>query len=1643
MKPLFFTAFLLLFFHFLVQGQLKADFSVNKQGGCSPLLVQFTNTTTGASAAASYQWEFGNGNTSALKDPGAVYREEKTYTVTLTVKDGTQQSSKTGTITVYKKPEADFSVSIAKGCLPLPVTFTATATPGDGTIRSYDWDFGDGSTLQTTIAQAPHTFNQVQHAGASLTVTNSFGCFQTISKTKVVDVKEALTPDFAVNKRFLCRETDSVQLTNYSNGPGTLTYLWEFGDGKTSTNKNPVHSFQKKGSFTIKLTANSSDGCTATIAQTDFINVASFKSDFTVPEPVCQQANAVFTNISSPQPASWQWLVDGAPVYAYSDVLYYTFFNDGKHTVALKTTFGDCSDSVTKVLEVKAPPVLQGFVADIESPCGSPVKVTFRDTTTSAKAWRWYFDSYAAQSTVQAPSYTFQYDNAFYVQLEVTNDQGCKSSVGKQVYISRPLVNITSPDTYPNGEILSCGPKDIRFEATKSEPLTSYKWDFGDGGTSTDSTPVHYYGKAGIYYVKLNYTTASGCSGETKLYYPVGIHEMPKADFSLSQTTICGNTPVTVINNSKVPGNLPYFSYYYQWDLGNGYFSANTGQINSFVHRFQDSGVYNISLIVSDLVCADTITKKGYVKVLPPFPKIAGVENTCEGTRGRVTFNQTSKLFNSWTWDFGDGSSASPATNQQNVEHTYAKTGTYKVVLTTTNGQCTVKDSVFVPVLLKQNPVLTIDKTEVCSREDYVKVSISNLERNTHPVSNMYGYSYGGWYHRDGTFAPQNVSSGDMYQLPLTVNIGNFTPGKQDLQVVLYSYVFGCTDTTNWVPLKTKGPLVAFKTVAKPCAAGNIVYLQDQSQPQNGKALRSWEWNFGDGKTETYNNANEVSHVYFWPGMYYVTLKVTDADGCYNYSYGYVYTENNSLKASFTASATVVSPGTTVQFTNTSVSSEPDHTTYKWLLGDGTTAITTDVSRLYAQPGVYTVKLIAINALRGCADTASAQITVKYVNAAFTYNSRYLTESKCPPVMVQFTNTSANISRILWDFGDGTTSSAFSPNHIYTKAGKYYVSVKTFSDNGTVYTTVDSVLINAPLTGITADKTVGCAQQNVKFESNATDAAQYWWDFGDGQIKQTAGAITSHLYTGAGSYTPGLIVADADGCTASAVLSSPMLIDSLAVTIKKLPSNICTPKEIFFEPEVSGHAAQTVLRYHWNYGTGNVADTSNLQKPSFAFTKPGTYTVRLTVSSNTGCSKQTSEMLTAFEGLGGVINGPAEICEGSSAAFTGATLLPGRAQWQWIFHDGTTVNTQNAAPKRYDVPGTYPVKLVVNNNGCADTVSKTLNVNPKPRNILATHEAIVCEGASLTIAAGGGSSYQWSPAAGLNTTSGATVLASPVADVLYRVVATTGKGCSNSDSIKISVVHPFTLSLLQQATICQGNSVELKASGAALYHWTGNTATLNSTTVPNPVARPQVTTVYTVVGRDQQGCFTDTASIHVVVNSLPVVNAGPDVDVLAGTPVQLNTTASSDVVSWRWSPADFLSCTNCPSPEAKPLRPMTYNLIVQTAEGCEAKDSVTVHLLCSGSRIFVPNTFTPNNDGKNDLFRIKAEGIKMVRSFRIFNRWGEVVFERTNFSLDNSNAAWNGKYKGQPVSAGTYVYQAELTCNDQVFQQKGTITVVY
>lgn len=1625
--------------------QLKADFSVDKTGGCSPLTVSFNNTTTGATAAATYKWDLGNNNSSSLKNPGATYRDEKTYTITLTVTDGGSTSTKQQSITVYKKPTVDFAASTAKGCLPLNVSFNSKSAAGDGSISNYFWDFGDGGTDQGSgKQQVSHTYNFEQQASVSLTVTNSHGCFNTLQKANVVQVVPGVKAAFSADKTTLCQVSDAVQFRNNSTGSGALTYSWDFGDGKTSTDKDPLHVYGKKGVYTIKLTVKSADGCSDVATQSNYINVANFTTDFDVPNLICSGTMATFTNKSSPVPTQSIWQSsEGGVAYSYNGSAGNLHFSRaGTFTVKLTNTFGSCQVTEEKTVTVKESPAVSNFDMDMNGVCGAPVTLKFKDNTPGAVKWQWNFNSgfnnTSVHATTQAPSYNYTSDGYYYVGLTVTNAAGCSGSATQQLYLYKPQVSIYYLSSTSPGGNSGCPGFTIKFAASSgADGIKEYSWDFGDGNTATSAQPEHTFNKVGTYNVRLSYTTNGGCKDVAT--YPVFVYSKPKADF-VSATEVCGNTPVQF--NDRSTGTVTGW----QWDFGDQ--SYNYNGLSNPVHQYYNDGAYTVGLTVFNGTCSDRVEKKDYIKVKPPFPKIASAYNTCEGTRGAVTFTQASRQAEQWQWDFGDGTIQKLNEAQTEIKHTYNKTGSYKVVLSTTNGACTVKDSMNVQVLLKQKPVLSSTKTEVCS-SDELDIKINGLEKNPYP----YDYSYSNHYY----FSRMEYGDGTTFSLPYysswsTVfdgRLNNLEVDKENIRIILTSSFFNCADTTNYIPLKVKGPQPSFNIVANNVCYTAPVKFEDASNSRNNVAIKTWEWSYGDTKKETFSNGNEVSHLYAEPGTYYPQLKVTDADGCHASTSLYNPVNVSGPKASFIVSPQNAFPNSLISFTNTTnYSYDYYNTNYKWLFGDGTVATDYYAYKIYPQVGVDTVKLVATNRQTGCSDTAVQLVYIKDVTAAFNYTSSYINTNRCPPMLVRFNNASTNANRVRWDFGDGSKADNQNfPSHTYSNAGVYKVVLYAYGLNDAMDSVVQYITVNGPYAILKADVLSGCLKQTVTLSAEVKNATSFTWDFGDGTLQETRDTFAVHAYQTAGVYTASIILKDGNGCSSTSDMQEKIIIDSLNIKLPQLPLRVCEGAELAFKPDITSIAAselQQQLHYKWTFGTGATGDASTVANPDFTYVKAGAYNVKLEVTSPYGCVKETEGLVTVSERVSGTISGPSQICEGVAASFKGAVPAGKTVDWLWLYSNGQSTGEQEPAAQLFTEAGMQTVKLVVDHQGCKDTTAVPLQVHPKPVVTVASAQSVICLGNTVNLTASGGATYAWLPSAEMQGAQAANTVAKPSFTTTYTVNVTSAFGCENKDSVTVTVVQPLQLKALRDTFVCLGGQVKLQASGAATYSWINETTGLSATTSANPIAAPHATTTYTVVGYDAHQCFTDTAQIQVVVQPRPTINAGDDLELIAGDTRQLHPKGSADVTAWSWSPGDFLSCTNCAAPLLTPRQSRTYEVKVKNKYGCEATDSIAVKLLCTDAHIYIPNSFTPNNDGKNDVFYIMGKGVSLVKSIRIYSRWGELMFEKRNFYMDDRASAWDGKFKGMPVPTGSYVYVTELQCESgEQFVRQGTVTVIH
>ncbi|HGY89785.1 MAG TPA: PKD domain-containing protein [Planctomycetes bacterium] len=408
-----------------------ADFSGTPLSGTTPLVVAFSDLSTGG--VTSWSWDFGDGTTSTAQNPSHTYTSAGSFDVTLTVTGpgGSDTLTKTAYVTATTTPPvADFSGTPLSGAAPLIVAFTDLST---GSVTSWSWNFGDGAS--STAQNPSHTYASAGTYTVSLTVTGPGGS-DTMTKTGYVVVSEA--PPVADFSGTPLSGTAPlvVAFTDLSTGSVT-SWSWNFGDGTTSTAQNPSHTYASTGSYTVSLTVTGPGG-SDTMTKTAYVNVGvpAPTADFSgTPLSGTAPLIVAFTDLSTGSVTSWSWnFGDGASSTAQNPS--HTYASAGTYTVSLTVTGPGGSDTMTKtgyVVVSEAPPVADFSGTPLSG--AAPLVVAFTDLSTgSVTSWSWNFGD-GASSTAQNPSHTYASAGTYTVSLTVTGSGG-SDTMTKTGYIT-------------------------------------------------------------------------------------------------------------------------------------------------------------------------------------------------------------------------------------------------------------------------------------------------------------------------------------------------------------------------------------------------------------------------------------------------------------------------------------------------------------------------------------------------------------------------------------------------------------------------------------------------------------------------------------------------------------------------------------------------------------------------------------------------------------------------------------------------------------------------------------------------------------------------------------------------------------------------------------------------------------------------------------------------------------------------------------------------------------------------------------------------------------------------------------------------------------------------------------------------------
>lgn len=1326
-----------------------ADFGANVTSGCSPLTVTFQDKSS--NTPKFWNWDFGNGQLSNLQNPSISFGVG-TYAVTLVVRnsDGTNGVTKTNYITVYPSPQAGFSADITTGCIPSTIHFTDQSSPVAGNITTWDWDFGDGTT--SNQQNPAHQYTATGYYTVTLRVTSSTGCQNTSSAGRYIRIAPGVIPDFDFTNPGTCRGPFNVPFTNLTSGPGILTYQWDFGNSTGSTQDNPVGTYAAGGTYAVTLKATSEYGCSATIQKP--VNITGTNTSFTSPDTVCLNTTVSFQNTSAPAPRNILWYFgNGLQSSRLSDTSTYPL--PGNYVVKLINVYNLCKDSLFKPLVVMDKPVVD-FTAPVTTACQGPLLVNFQDNSPNAVNWQWDFGD-GTTGTGKTPSHTYAVEGSYNVTLTITTAQGCTNTITKPAFI-----RIVKPTiSFANAPTGGC----INFNYTPAATVTaidgavSYFWEYGDGFTATTigptpTGPLHTYTLAGAYTIKVTVSTAGGCTASAQLINGILTGTPPVANFSASTLTSCASDSVDFTDlSTPSPGVNEWL-----WDFGGG----TTSALQSPRHGFRKTGPLTVSLIAYNNRCPSPAATQT-VTINPP---IADFDYTIScSPKFVVSFTDksiTDATFGliTYLWDFGDPSiptSASPTP----APVKYPGPGTYTVKLTITNGTCSFSYSKKLE-LVGDIADFTISKTMVCKFEPFMLTAINSTPANI----TLYEWSLDGLNFFSGT-----QTQAGSYAFSSTFDIA-----------LRITDINGCQDNKKVTAAVTvTGPTANFKPATKGGCSNAKITFNDLTISSMG--VKSWTFDFGDGNTQTFT-APPFTHTYTNTGMYVVKLTVTDNINCPD-----TYISPDTIVITrptigFKSDYTTICPKTDLTFTDTS---SGDGLHYAWDFGDGVTStVQSPVHQYTASSGSYTVKLV-ITDTAGCMDsvTRTNYITVKTPKSAFNATD---TSTICTLLQTRFTSKATDYQSLLWDFGDGGTSTLPNPNHFYNTYGTYEAKLYAIGFGGCIDSVSDTINVYNPYnaSNITYSPITSCNSLLVDFTVIPPPSTRFTFYFGDGNFDNSQSTAFQHFYNQPAYYAPNMLLQDSLGCLVS--VGGPVTIS----VIGALPlfgmdrKTFCDSGTVFFTDYTLGN--DPVVSHTWDFADGN---TSTAVNPIHQFSLPGTYVVTQTATTQSGCTNTFSDTVRVYGTPHPLIVSDTVVCINDVLSLQGVLIVPDTSiTWKWDLGSNGQSSAQNVTVK-YAQAGTYKVALeAANKLGCKDNTSKNILVPPTPAITVSGNTTIIVgTGTNIPVSYSSEvATYAWTPPTNLSCTDCPVPYADPKFTTKYNVKVTDIYGCSANQDITITVV---------------------------------------------------------------------------------------------------------------------------------------------------------------------------------------------------------------------------------------------------------------
>jgi len=1233
--------------------QVIADFTtVSANTGCGSLVVDFQDLSTGA--PNTWLWDFGNGNSSSLKNPTAIYSSPGVYDVTLTVSNSITNDYKSynGLINVFNSPISEFTInSLANGCMPLLIDFEDISLTNNS-IVNWQWDFGDGgaSSFQNPI----YDYTSDGNFSVSLIVTDANGCQSLSTQLNSIDVYKMPVANFLADISFSCNQTELVTFTN--NTLGLANYSWIFGDGITSNLVNPSHNYAL-GVYSVSLIANVGT-CIDTFVRNNYIAVGEvLNSDFTADvSSGCQNLLVNFSDNTSNNPDSWFWEFGDGGTSGLQNPSH-NYLDEGVYDVTLTTSRGgQCSNTSTFLgaIVVFSKPEIH-LSSDTNYGCTLPFAVEFSDQTINAVSWSWDFGNGISSTLINPTALYVNYGN-YDVSLQVVNTKGCVKTklFSNLIVVEKIIIDITA------SELSGCIPFDINFlDSTNSiRPIIDWSWSFGDGNFSNLDNPMHQYTSAGLFDVSLSITNDYGCI-ENKIFQNfVKVYEKPDADFYSNPLISCVGQSINFsdlsVSNSLITDWL--------WDFGDG----NISNLQNPIHQYQLTDSYDVTLIVGSNSCTDTFVIQNYIDIIEPTAIFTENYN-CDNPL-KVEFDNLSIGADNIFWDFGDGNTST----QINPIHNYAVKGIYNVSLIVSNNITGCTHEFIKPIKLTV-PQASFDYLININNgyEDSVgcapkRVYLNNTSQDMSYYKVLWSDGYVGYGMVDHLFT----------------SVGQF-----DVTMIVTD-IHGCKDTLTHDNMYTINDVVAdFGIVNVLGCDSMLVNFEDLSSPTS-----SVVWNFGDGGSSIINNPQ---HIYYNEGYYDVTIYAQSVDGCKDTLQRLEYIHFQYPTADFISNIQGICPNDQVQFSNIS---DGIGITSTWDFGDGSQSFQINPSHSFTANGLFDISLLITDSF----NCTNNMVLVNHIEV-LKPTANFITagiSSNCPPLISNFSDSSStDVVNWEWIFSGGGSSFLANPSHLFSVSGTFDVTLIVENFFGCKDTLVQNGLVNisGPIGSFSISDSLICKGDSVLFIPLVMNTDNFLWDFGNGML--STDSFPSLIYVTDGEFIPSLIITNSSGCQFT-------INNSDTITVRSLNIDAGIDVEICEGEQVQLNALGNATQFTW---TPIMALTNpNLSNP---IANPITDVMYFINLSDGLCEVVDSVFIKVNNEVPIPTFTSINHCDGDTIQFSGNSgLLSSNIAWEWSFGSSTQNTSQQLTL------GTNDIQLVVINldNNCSDTLVQQIEIHPLP-----------------------------------------------------------------------------------------------------------------------------------------------------------------------------------------------------------------------------------------------------------------------------------------------------------------------------------------